>query len=143
VTKMAVVSDRIRLGMTSELEMIDITREVSAAVNRSGLRDGIVTVFNVGSTGALTTIEFEPGLRHDFPALLERLAPRDIPYQHDLTWHDGNGHSHTRAALLGPDITIPFQDGALTLGTWQQLVFIELDNKPHSRELVVQIVGEA
>ena len=140
---MTVVSDRIALGKTSELEMVDITGDVAAAISRSGLRDGIVTVFNVGSTGAVTTIEFEPGLRQDFPTMLERVAPRDIPYQHDLTWHDGNGHSHTRASLLGPDITVPFVNGALTLGTWQQLVFIELDNKPHSRELVVQIIGEA
>ena len=139
---MAVAGDTIRLQRTTELQMIDITREVAAAVNRSGLRDGIVTVFNVGSTGALTTIEFEPGLQQDFPAMLERIVPRNIPYQHDLTWHDGNGHSHTRASLLGPDITIPFANGALRIGTWQQIVFIELDNKPHNRELAVQIVGE-
>ena len=140
--KMAVVGDTIRLERTTELQMVDITREVAAAVSRSGLRDGIVVVFNVGSTGALTTIEFEPGLQQDFPAMLERVAPRDIPYQHDLTWHDGNGHSHTRASLLGPDITVPFADGALRIGTWQQIAFIELDNKPHNRRLAVQIIGE-
>lgn len=139
---MAVAGDTIRLERTTELQMIDITREVAAAVSRSGLRDGIVVVFNVGSTGALTTIEFEPGLQQDFPAMLERVAPRDIAYQHDLTWHDGNGHSHTRASLLGPDITVPFAGGALRIGTWQQIVFIELDNKPHNRQLAVQIIGE-
>ncbi|HUX08417.1 MAG TPA: secondary thiamine-phosphate synthase enzyme YjbQ [Acidobacteriota bacterium] len=139
---MAVVSETLALGRTTELQMLDITGEVAAAVSRSGLRNGIVTVFNVGSTGAVTTIEFEPGLQRDFPAMLERVAPSDIPYQHDLTWHDGNGHSHTRASLLGPDITIPFIDGSLTLGTWQQLIFIELDNKPHHRKLIVQIIGE-
>jgi len=139
---MAVVSETLALGRTTELQMLDITGEVAAAVSRSGLRNGIVTVFNVGSTGAVTTIEFEPGLQRDFPAMLERVAPSDIPYQHDLTWHDGNGHSHTRASLLGPDITIPFIDGGLTLGTWQQLIFIELDNKPHHRKLIVQIIGE-
>jgi len=139
---MAVVSETLALGRTTELQMLDITGEVAAAVSRSGLRNGIVTVFNVGSTAAVTTIEFEPGLQRDFPAMLERVAPSDIPYQHDLTWHDGNGHSHTRASLLGPDITVPFIDGSLTLGTWQQLVFIELDNKPHHRKLIIQIIGE-
>jgi secondary thiamine-phosphate synthase enzyme len=99
-------------------------------------------VFNVGSTGAVTTIEYEPGLKSDFPAMLERITPTDIPYQHDLTWHDGNGHSHCRASLLGPDITIPFIQGSMTLGTWQQVIFIELDNKSHNRKLVVQIIGQ-
>lgn len=139
---MAVVSERIELGKTTELEMVDITGEVTRAIQRSGLHDGIVTIFNTGSTGAVTTIEFEPGLRSDFPALLERIVPRDIPYQHDLTWHDGNGHSHCRASLLGPSLTIPFTGGQLALGTWQQIIFIELDNKPHHRRLAVQIVGE-
>ena len=139
---MTVRTKMIRLPRTTELQMVDITSQVAAAVAESELRDGVVTVFNRGSTGAVTTIEFEQGLQQDFPALLERIAPRDIPYKHDLTWHDGNGHSHTRAALLGPDLGIPFCDGRLTLGTWQQIVFIELDNKPHDRELVAQIVGE-
>jgi secondary thiamine-phosphate synthase enzyme len=139
---MAVASETLILGRTSELQIVDITREVAAAVSRSGVQNGIVTIFNPGSTGALTTIEFEPGLMKDFPAMLERVAPSNIPYQHDLTWHDGNGHSHTRASLLGPGITVPFRDGGLTLGTWQQIVFIELDNKPHHRKLVVQTIGE-
>lgn len=139
---MAVVTDKIRLPATNELQMENITDEIARIVYRSGLNSGIVTVFNVGSTGAVTTIEFEPGLKQDFPAMLERITPRDIPYQHDLTWHDGNGHSHCRASLLGPDITIPFVDRQLTLGTWQQVIFIELDNKPHNRSLVVQIIGE-
>lgn len=139
---MAVVSDEIRLPQTTEGHMLDITGDVSGCIARSGLRSGIVTVFNVGSTGALTTIEFEPGLKQDFPALLDRIVPRDIPYAHDMTWHDGNGHSHCRASLLGPDITIPFTDRQMSLGTWQQIVFIELDNKPHHRRLAVQIIGE-
>jgi secondary thiamine-phosphate synthase enzyme len=139
---MAVVGETLQLGRTTELQMVDISHEVTAAISRSGLRNGIVTIFNPGSTGAVTTIEFEPGLLKDFPAMLERVAPSGIPYHHELTWHDGNGHSHTRASLLGPDITVPFVDGSLTLGTWQQLVFIELDNKPHRRTLIVQIVGE-
>ena len=139
---MAVVTEKITLGKTTELQMVDITGEVAAAVARSGLRDGVVTVFNIGSTGAITTIEHEPGLLHDFPAMLERIIPRDIPYKHDLTWHDGNGHSHTRASLLGPGLTVPFVERALTLGTWQQIIFIELDNKPHHRTLVAQVIGE-
>lgn len=139
---MSVITDKIELNRTTELEMVDITDLIGQAIYRSGLSDGIVTVFNVGSTGAVTTIEFEPGLKKDFPLLLERITPRDITYQHDLTWHDGNGHSHCRASLLGPDITIPFVDKQLTLGTWQQVIFIELDNKPHNRRLVLQLVGE-
>lgn len=138
---MTVVTDHIGLPKTTELQMLDITTEVSSAVGRSGIRNGIVTVFNTGSTGAITTIEYEPGLQRDFPAMLERIAPRDIPYHHDMTWHDGNGHSHTRASLLGPGLTVPFCDGRLMLGTWQQIVFVELDNKPHHRKLVVQIIG--
>jgi secondary thiamine-phosphate synthase enzyme len=139
---MTVVTDQILLPRTTELQIVDITGDAAAAVARSGLRDGAVTIFTPGSTGAITTIEFEPGLRQDFPAMLERIVPRNIPYQHDLTWHDGNGHSHTRASLLGPGITVPFCSRQLTLGTWQQIVFIELDNKARQRKLVVQIIGE-
>jgi len=99
-------------------------------------------VFVPGSTGALTTIEYEPGLIHDFPAALERIVPRNIRYEHERRWHDGNGHSHVRASILGPSLTVPFTNGKLALGTWQQIVFVELDVRPRTRELVVQIVGE-
>jgi secondary thiamine-phosphate synthase enzyme len=139
---MTVFSASISLQQTVEMQMLDITSKVAEIVESSGIENGIVTLFNIGSTGAITTIEFEPGLQQDLPQMLERIAPCDIPYQHDLTWHDGNGHSHCRASLLGPDITIPFNNCRLTLGTWQQILFIELDNKPHRREIAVQILGE-
>jgi secondary thiamine-phosphate synthase enzyme len=95
-----------------------------------------------GSTGALTTIEYEPGLLHDLPTALERVAPRETSYEHDKRWHDGNGHSHVRASILGPSLTVPFEDGKLILGTWQQIIFIELDVRARTRDLVVQIIGE-
>ena len=119
----------------------DLTRTVINAVRDSGLRDGIVTVFVVGSTAAITTIEFEPGAIGDFNALLDRLAPRDADYRHHLRWGDDNGSSHVRAALLGPSITIPLVDGALTLGTWQQIMLLEVDTSPREREIVVQMLG--
>lgn len=108
----------------------------------SGLASGTVTVFVPGSTGGLTTIEYEPGLLADLPELLERLVPSGVSYQHDRTWHDGNGHAHLRSALVGPDITIPFVAGKLTLGTWQQVIFLDFDNRRRDRELVVQVMGE-
>jgi len=139
---MTVVTERIDLRTQGEVQVLDVTDRVRAAVAASGLRDGIACVFNPGSTGAMTTIEHEPGLVADLPAALERLFPKGIPYRHDETWHDGNGHSHVRASMIGPGITVPFVDGALTLGTWQQIVFVELDNKAHHRSLVVQMVGD-
>ena len=115
---------------------------VANAVRAEGVRNGIVTVFIPGSTGGITTIEYEPGLLKDFPAMLERIASRSIVYEHEKRWHDGNGRSHVRASLLGPSITIPFETGRLTLGTWQQLVFVEFDIQSRTRELVIQIMGE-
>jgi secondary thiamine-phosphate synthase enzyme len=122
--------------------VVDITSEIQDAVGSSGFNSGTITVFVPGSTGGLTTVEYEPGLLKDLPEFFERLAPSDKTYHHDETWHDGNGFSHVRAALVGPDITIPFVAGSLTLGTWQQVVFLEFDNKPRDRKLVVQIIGE-
>ncbi len=122
--------------------MHDITSEVASRIKSSGLNAGTVTVFCPGSTGGLTTIEYEPGLKQDFPALMEKLMPSDVSYKHDETWHDGNGFSHLRAAMIGPDITIPFIAGKMTLGTWQQILFVDFDNKPRRRELIVQIMGE-
>jgi secondary thiamine-phosphate synthase enzyme len=120
----------------------DLTSAVTRALAQSGVRNGIATVFVVGSTAALTTIEFEPGAVHDFNALFESLAPRDAEYRHHLRWGDDNGSSHVRAALLGPSMTIPFKDGELMLGTWQQIALFEFDTRPRDREIVVQIVGE-
>ncbi len=139
---MSVVTDSIEMNTPGEVQVVDITGEVQAAIGRSGLGSGIACVFNPGSTGAVTTIEHEPGLLKDLPAALERLYPKGIVYHHDETWHDGNGHSHVRASMMGPGLTVPFIDGRLTLGTWQQIVFVELDNKPHQRRLVVQMVGD-
>jgi len=120
----------------------DITEKVAAAVSASRARAGTVTVFVVGSTAAVTTIEFEPGAVVDLNRMFERLAPRHEQYQHHFRWGDDNGSSHVRAALLGPSITVPLVDGGLTLGTWQQLTLVEFDTRPRRREIVVQIVGE-
>jgi secondary thiamine-phosphate synthase enzyme len=111
-------------------------------VTKSGIRDGLVTSFVVGSTAGVTTIEFEPGAIHDLNTVFEELAPRDGSYRHHLRWGDDNGSSHVRAALVGPSVTVPFQDGELLLGTWQQIALFEFDTQPRRREVVVQIVGE-
>ena len=139
---MKVVTKHLSLKTKGEVDIIDITNDVEGAVRTIGVKNGIVTVFVPGSTGGVTTIEYELGLLSDFPAMLERIAPRNIEYEHEKRWHDGNGHSHVRSSLLGPSITVPLEDGKLTLGTWQQLVFVELDNRSRTRELVLQIMGE-
>jgi secondary thiamine-phosphate synthase enzyme len=139
---MNVLTKYLSLRTKEELDTINITESISKAINETNLRNGIVTIFVPGSTGALTTIEYEPGLLKDFPDMLERIAPKNIYYEHEKRWHDGNGHSHVRASLIGPSLTVPFKDKKLTLGTWQQLVFIELDIHSRSRELVLQIMGE-
>jgi len=120
----------------------DITEIVAAALADSSLRAGIVTVFIVGSTAVVTTIEFEPGAVADLNGVLERIAPRGADYRHHLRWGDDNGSSHVRAAMLGPSLTIPFADGKLLLGTWQQIMLLECDLRPRKREIVIQIVGE-
>lgn len=120
----------------------DLTAPVATAVQQSGLRAGIVTVFVVGSTAAVTTLEYEPGVVKDLDRALEVLAPRTGTYEHHLQWGDDNGSSHVRAALLGPSVTVPFTDGALRLGTWQQVALVELDTRGRSREVAIQILGE-
>ena len=120
----------------------DVTTVVARAIAASGVRAGIVTVFVVGSTAGVTTIEFEPGAVHDLHAVFEALAPRDADYRHHLRWGDDNGSSHVRAALLGPSVTVPFEEGALQLGQWQQIALFEFDTRPRRRELVIQIIGE-
>jgi len=136
------VSAVIRVSTSGEGDMRDMTDSVAGAVRQSGVRDGIVTAFVIGSTAAITTIEFEPGLREDMPAALERVAPRDAHYAHEATWHDDNGHSHIRASMIGPSLTVPVVDGRLTLGTWQQIVLLEFDTRPRDRQVVVQVIGE-
>lgn len=125
-----------------EPDMVDITRQLAGSIRNARLKDGIATIFVPGATGALTTIEYEPGLLEDFPTMLDRIAPRNGTYEHERRWHDGNGHSHVRASLIGPSITIPFENGRPTLGTWQQVVFVELDTRARSRQLVIQIMGK-
>ncbi|MCK4952359.1 secondary thiamine-phosphate synthase enzyme YjbQ [Candidatus Bathyarchaeota archaeon] len=139
---MNVISKQISFPTKSEGDILDITKKVSEAVAETKLQNGIVTVFVTGATGALTTIEYEPGLLMDFPNMLERIAPKNFSYEHEKRWHDGNGHSHVRASLIGPSITVPFIKGKLTLGTWQQIVFVELDARNRVRNLVLQVIGE-
>lgn len=127
---------------TSVGDVVDVTEGVSEAVRESGLVNGAAIIFVPGATGAVTTIEFEPGLVEDIKKALERLAPIGIDYAHDQRWGDGNGYSHIRASLLGPSLSIPFLERELMLGTWQQIVFLEMDNRPRKRKIVVQIVGE-
>ncbi|MCJ7445637.1 MAG: secondary thiamine-phosphate synthase enzyme YjbQ [Methanotrichaceae archaeon] len=127
---------------TNSGDMVDITNRVTQSLSESGLRSGLATIFVPGATGAVTTIENEIGLKEDMKAALERWAPGNIRYAHDERWHDGNGHSHIRASLIGPSLTLPFSDGKLTLGIWQQIVFLEMDNRPRQRKIVVQIMGE-
>ena len=135
-------SDHLTFSTRGNGDIIDITLPIGEKVRNSGLNAGIVTVFVPGSTGSVTTIEYEPGLAKDLPELLEKLVPSKKSYHHDQTWNDGNGYAHIRAAMLGPDITIPFASGKLQLGTWQQIVFLEFDNRRRERQLIVQIIGE-
>ena len=122
--------------------MHDLTDEVDQIVNSSGVRIGTVNVFNVGSTGAIGTIEFEPGLQKDLPSMLDKLLPPNREYGHEQAWHDGNGHSHLQATMLGPSLTVPVKDGKLVLGTWQQVFHLECDIKPRQRTIVVTVIGE-
>ena len=140
--KMTVFTKCIQIKSKSENEIIEITDEVTKTVKESKIQNGAVVVFVVGSTAAITTIEYEPGLQKDLPDMLSRLAPKDIEYAHDNTWHDGNGHSHVRASLIGPSLAIPIVEGLLTLGTWQQIVLIEMDTRPRERKIILQVIGE-
>lgn len=137
-----VVTRKIGIQTRGECDLIDITDEVRQEVSGSGVNSGTVTVFISGSTAGVTTIEYESGVLHDLQAMWERLVPRDMAYQHDRRWGDGNGHAHVRASLLGPSLVVPFTDRHLHLGTWQQIIVADFDNRPRSREVVLQITGE-
>ncbi len=139
---MTVVSKSIQIRSKEENDIIDLTDQVSEFVRNSGIPNGMVTIFVSGSTGSITTIEFEPGLIKDFPEMLSRIAPKNLNYGHEQMWHDGNGHSHVKASLVGPSLTVPFTNGKMLLGTWQQIIFLELDTRARTRNLVLQIIGE-
>jgi secondary thiamine-phosphate synthase enzyme len=137
-----VSQQEFRITTTGHRHMQDITGHIARVVAACGINTGVAHVFNVGSTAAIGTIEFEPGLEHDLPELLDRLIPPSRHYGHEQAWHDGNGHSHLQATWLGPSISVPVAKGALVLGTWQQVFHLECDNKPRQRTVVVTVIGE-
>ena len=133
---------QISLSTKGHGDMHDLTEQLTAIVSSSGIKTGLTHVFNVGSTAALGTIEFEPGLQQDLPAILDKLIAPSRNYGHEQTWHDGNGHSHLQATLLGPSLTVPIAEGKLVLGTWQQVFHLECDVRGRQRTLVVTVVGD-
>jgi len=135
-------SEKIDLNTKGFSDVIDITSKVVFILERSGAKNGLITVFCPGSTGAVTTIEYESGVLKDLQWAIEKIVPSDIPYEHDKRWGDGNGFSHVRAALMKPSLTIPIIEGKLTLGTWQQIVFIDFDNRQRHRNIIVQVMGD-
>ncbi len=137
-----VISRNIPISTQGDCDVIDITRLVSQEVAEAGVESGIVTLFVSGSTAGLTTIEYEEGAIHDLQAAFERIASERLDYHHNLRWGDGNGHAHVRAALLGPSLTVPFSQRQLLLGTWQQIILVDFDNRPRRREVIAQILGE-
>jgi secondary thiamine-phosphate synthase enzyme len=139
---LSVTTVRSAVSSRGHGHILDITKNVADAVAGSGLIEGVATVFVTGSTAGLTTVEYEPGLVHDLTAAFERLYPDAIEYRHHETWHDDNGHSHVRASMLGPSLAVPFVEATLTLGTWQQIILVDFDTRPRTREYVVQMMGE-
>jgi len=139
---MTVYNDTINLETKGEVDIVNITSYIEKIIDKSKIKNGIICIFVPGSTGTITTIEHEPGLLKDFPRALQKIAPKGEKYDHHETWHDDNGHSHVRASLMGPSITIPLIDKKVVHGTWQQIVFVELDTRNRNRNLIVQIVGE-
>jgi secondary thiamine-phosphate synthase enzyme len=139
---MTIFSETLSLSTKGFSDIMDITHHVDAVTDRSGIENGLVTVFCPGSTGAVTTIEYESGVLKDLQKAIEKIVPSNIPYEHDRRWGDGNGFSHVRAALMKPSLTIPMVKGKLTLGTWQQIVFIDFDNRRRERNILVQVMGE-
>jgi len=137
-----VKTDTISLKTKGFSDVIDITDKVAGMIKHSGIQNGMVTVFCSGSTGSITTIEYESGVIYDLQKAIEKIVPSDIPYEHDKRWGDGNGFSHVRAALIKPSLTIPLVKGKLTLGIWQQIVFIDFDNRERNRNIIVQVVGD-
>ena len=132
----------IHLHTNGHRHMQDLTGEVAKVVRGSGVRSGLVNIFNVGSTGAIGTIEFEPGLEQDLPTILDKLFPSSRDYGHEQAWHDGNGHSHLQATMLGPSLTVPIKEAEMVLGTWQQIFHLECDIKPRERTIAITVIGE-
>ncbi|HSA75677.1 MAG TPA: secondary thiamine-phosphate synthase enzyme YjbQ [Candidatus Nitrosocosmicus sp.] len=139
---MPVVTNEYSIKTSGEKDIVDVTELTARTIKDCRLQSGIITVFVVGSTAAITTIEYEPGLKKDFAKALDNIVPKGLPYEHDKTWHDGNSHSHIRSSLIGASLTIPFIKGHLSLGIWQQIILIELDTRPRERKIVMQIIGE-
>ncbi|MCZ7556450.1 MAG: secondary thiamine-phosphate synthase enzyme YjbQ [Bacteroidia bacterium] len=139
---MTIINDSLNIDTHGGCDMVDITDQLTRMLQRYKLKNGQVLVFVPGSTAGVTTIEYEPGLKKDFSVFMERIIPKNAQYYHEETWNDGNGHSHIRASLLGPSLVIPIGQGRLLLGTWQQVVVVDFDNRPRSRDLVVQFSGE-
>jgi len=137
-----IFQEQLTVSTQGHGDMHDLTEHVADILTRAQVRAGLVHIFNIGSTAAIGAIEFEPGLRKDLPAVLDRLLPPSRAYGHEQTWHDGNGHSHLQATLLGPGLTVPVGDGKLLLGTWQQIVHLECDIRPRQRTVVVTVLGE-
>ena len=134
---------RINVETKGNCDIVNITEQVSEAAAQSGISDGTVTLFNVGSTAGITTTEYEPGLvNYDIAAAFEKIAPQNGRYEHEETWHDDNGHSHVRATLLGPSLSVPVVDGQLLLGTWQQIILVDFDTRPRTRTVICQIIGK-
>ena len=139
---MAVKTFPIQLSTRGNADIHDITVQVAGNIAHSGIKDGTVTIFCPSSTSALTTIEYESGALSDLKRLFDEIIPQNREYAHNARWGDGNGHSHLRASMLGPSLTIPFVNGRLTLGTWQQIIYVDFDNRPRNRELILQVIGE-
>lgn len=139
---MKIVTETLSISTPGKSALVDITKSVEEVLLKTGLSQGQVTVFIPGATAGVTTIEYEPGLLKDFPEALERIAPSDIPYHHDATWHDGNGHSHVRASMIGPSLCVPFNNRQLLLGTWQHIVVVDCDIRARKRRIVLQFIGE-
>lgn len=137
-----VITKRISLETSGDSDIIDITHQVERQLAETKLSNGTVTLFVAGSTAGITTIEFESGLISDFKNMWERIAAKGLPYNHDRRWGDGNGYSHVRSSLLGASLVVPFSDRKLTLGTWQQIVLVDFDNRSRSRQIILQIMGE-
>jgi secondary thiamine-phosphate synthase enzyme len=139
---MSIYYDEIKIKTKGEVDILDITNDAQNVVDKSKIKCGIACIFVPGSTGCITTIEYEPGLKKDLSKILQKIAPKNEYYEHHETWDDNNGHSHIRASIIGPSITLPIKEGRIIHGTWQQIVFIELDTTPRQRNVIVQIIGE-